>query len=46
LAAALLLCGFAVAFAGGGRGEKTGPIVIGVSMDTVDHPFWRRTSPA
>jgi len=40
--AVLLLFAAAVAFAGGaGEKKSAGQIVIGVSMDTVDHPFWQ-----
>jgi ABC-type sugar transport system substrate-binding protein len=42
VAALFLFCGIAVAFAGGaGEAKKAGKIVIGVTLDTVDHPFWQ-----
>ena len=42
IVAALIVSGTAVAFAAGsGEAAKKGPIVIGVTMDTVDHPFWQ-----
>ena len=42
IVAALIVSGTAIAFAAGsGESAKKGPIVIGVTMDTVDHPFWQ-----
>jgi ABC-type sugar transport system substrate-binding protein len=41
IAAVFLLCGAAVVFAGGAGEKKSGKVVIGVSLDTVDHPFWQ-----
>jgi ABC-type sugar transport system substrate-binding protein len=42
IVAALIVSGTAVAFAAGsGEAAKKGPVVIGVTMDTVDHPFWQ-----
>jgi ABC-type sugar transport system substrate-binding protein len=40
--AVFLLCGAGMVFAAGAKeAEQTGKVVIGVSMDTVDHPFWQ-----
>ncbi len=42
LVATLLVCGTAVVFGGGANEAKgAGKVVIGVSLDTVDHPFWQ-----
>jgi ABC-type sugar transport system substrate-binding protein len=42
IVAALLMGGTAVVFGGGASEAKgAGKVVIGVTMDTVDHPFWQ-----